>query len=98
MALFPGLSENAAAVLSYFEQGQAAKTETLEKGSDESFENYITLRNTALELTGELLAALSAENYIDRESQRALETIVPIGDEIRAAILEEAQYCKTLLE
>jgi adenylate cyclase len=98
MALFPGLSENAAAILSYFEQGQAAKTEALENGSDESFENYITLRNTAMELTRELLAALSAENYIDRESQRALETIAPVEDEIRAAVLEEAQYCKTLLE
>jgi adenylate cyclase len=97
-ALFPGLRENASAVLAYFEQGQAAKTEALENGSDASFENYITLRNTALELTGDLLAALSAEHYIDRESQRALEAIAPTGDEMRAAVLEEAQYCETLLE
>jgi adenylate cyclase len=97
-ALFPGLSKNAAEILGYFEQARTAKTEALENCSDESFNDYIALRNMALELTGELLASFSAENYIERESRTALETIAPGGDEIHAAVLEEAQYCKTLLD
>ncbi|MDR1970950.1 MAG: adenylate/guanylate cyclase domain-containing protein [Treponema sp.] len=96
--LFPALSQNAKAILKYFDAARAEKNKALEHCSNEAFEQYIALRNKALELTGEFIAVLAAENYIARESRRVMENIAANDTDISAAVLEEMRYCQTLLD
>jgi adenylate cyclase len=96
--IFPALPKNAAALLELFNASQAAKSKALERCSDEDFVEYISLRNRALEQSGEFIAALSAENYLERESRRVLESAGIDDPVLAAAVLEEEQYCQSLLE
>jgi adenylate cyclase len=97
-AIFPALSKNAKTLLDYFNAALAAKDKALEACSDEAFAEYVSLRNTAMEKTGELLVALSAENYIERESNRITENFSAHESALASAVLEEARRCQTLLD
>jgi adenylate cyclase len=95
---FPAIAGNAGTLPEYFAAARAAKNEALERRSDTAFAEYLSLRNTALELTGEFTAALAAGNYVESESKRLLESAAGKDPVARAAVLEEAGYCQTLLE
>jgi adenylate cyclase len=97
-ALFPRFSQNTKALLEYFNAARTAKNEALENRSDAAFVEYVSLRDRALKLTGEFAAALSAENYIGHESKRIIETAAVADPVLRAAVLEEAEYCQSLIE
>jgi adenylate cyclase len=96
--LFPALSQNAGILLGYCNAALAAKNEALKNCSDAAFSEYVSLREKALQLTGEFVTALSAENNIENESKRIIETVAVNDPVLCAAILEEAQYCQTLLD
>jgi adenylate cyclase len=96
--IFPALSKNSKTLLEYFNAAFAAKNKALEACSDEAFAEYVSLRSKAMEMTGEFLAALSAENYIESESNRITETLAANDPALAAAVLEEARYCQSLLD
>ncbi|MDR1288628.1 MAG: CHASE2 domain-containing protein, partial [Treponema sp.] len=96
--LFPLLPRTAKTLLAYWDAALAAKNEALENCSDAAFAEYVSLRDEALKLTGEFTAALAAENYIATESMRITESVASDDTVLRAAILEEAEYCQSLLE
>jgi adenylate cyclase len=96
--LFPRLSQNAGALLEYYNAALAAKNEALENCSGTAFAEYISLRDKALELTGEFAAALSDENYIENESNSIMETAAADDPVLRAVVLEEAEYCRSLID
>ncbi|MDR1388684.1 MAG: CHASE2 domain-containing protein [Treponema sp.] len=91
--LFPLLPENAGELLAYYTAALAAKDEALDNCSEAAFAEYVSLRKKALQLTGEF--TLSARNYIETESKRAAESA---ADPLSRAILEEAEYCGSLVD
>ncbi|MDR1319669.1 MAG: CHASE2 domain-containing protein, partial [Treponema sp.] len=95
--MFPLLPQNAGTLREYFYAAGEAKNKALENCSDDDFAGYIARRNRAMEQTGEFIAALAAENYIAGESRRILETAA-YDPAAAAAVLEEAQYCQSLLD
>jgi adenylate cyclase len=97
-ALFPRLSQNTKPLLGYFKDALAAKNKALENCSETAFAEYVSLRDRALRLTGEFTAALAAENYIADESNRILETAAAKDPVLRAAVVDEAAYCQSLVE
>jgi adenylate cyclase len=96
--LFPLLSQNVGTLLECFNAAFAAKNEALTNCSDTAFAAYVSLRDKALKSTEEFAAVLSAEIYIENESSRILKTAAADDPVLRAAVLEEAAYCQTLLE
>ncbi|MDR1288044.1 MAG: CHASE2 domain-containing protein [Treponema sp.] len=96
--LFPRLSQNTKALLEYFYAARAAKNEALENCSDTAFAEYVSLRDGALKRTGEFIAALSAENYIEHEAKSITESAAGNDPVLRAAVLEEAGYCQSLID
>jgi adenylate cyclase len=95
--MFPALVKNAKIPRESFNAARDAKNKALEYCSDKAFAEYVSLRNSALEQTGEYIAFLDAENYIESESNRARETASD-DPSSSAAILEEARYCQSLLD
>jgi adenylate cyclase len=96
--LFPRLPQNTKTLLEYFDAALAAKNEALTSCSDTAFAAYVSLRDKAMKSTGEFVAALSTENYIENESGRILETAATDDPVLRAAVLEETEYCQSLIE
>jgi adenylate cyclase len=96
--LFPLLPQTAKKLLEYFNAALAAKHEALKNCSDPAFSEYVSLRDAALELTGEFIAALAAENYVEAESNRIIETVAANDPVLRSAVLEEAEYCQSLID
>ncbi|MDR0710049.1 MAG: adenylate/guanylate cyclase domain-containing protein [Spirochaetaceae bacterium] len=96
--LFPLLARTAGALLQYYNAALAAKNEALENCSDTAFAEYVSLRDEALQLTGEFTAALAAQRYIEDQSNKALAGLASGDPAARAAVLEEAGYCQSLID
>jgi adenylate cyclase len=88
--VFPGLSESAETILALFGGADDALNRALETASDADFDLYISLRDEALALTGELLAG--APDYLEEELRSRSEH--PDYD----VLLEDAGYCGVLLD
>ena len=97
-AIFPLITENAAALQEYIVLQREAKQRALENCSDDDFKEYLYLRNQCFVEILEFINYNLLEKYIETESERIIDLYAKDDPELADEILEETKYCNSLME